>query len=247
VRDWRGGGRLSGRETVGRVIAGAVARQLLAPEGIGIFGHTVEAASIRARRFDRGEIERNELRCADAEAARRMVERIAAIRAAGDSAGGVVEVVAEGVPAGLGDPVFDKLDARLAAAMLSIGGVKGVEFGEGFGLAGMRGSEANDPLGPSGAGANRAGGIQGGISNGRPVTLRIAVKPPSSIALPQESVTLEGEPVVITVGGRHDACLCPRVVPVAEAMAALVLADAYLRQRALGAAPARRAAEGRET
>ena len=164
-----------------------------------------------------------------------MAAAVRKAKAAGDSVGGVVEVVAEGVPAGWGDPVFDKLDARLAAALLSIGAVKAVEFGDGFALARMRGSEANDALTACGPASNHAGGIVGGISNGAPVVARIAVKPTSTIDREQDSVDLSGRPARIRGRGRHDPCIAPRIVPVAEAMVALVLADAAMRQQALGA------------
>lgn len=230
IRDWRGGGRSSGRETVARVAAGAVARQVLAPLGVSVTGHLLEAAGIRATRFSPEEIERNPLRCADAEAASRMAEAIEAARAAGDSVGGVVEVRAGGVPAGWGDPVFAKLDAAIAGALMGIGAVKGVEIGDGFALARARGSEANDPILPDGFASNRAGGILGGISSGAEIVARVAVKPTPSIRSPQQTIDREGQPRTLSVAGRHDPCIAPRLVPVAEAMLALVLADAYLAQ-----------------
>lgn len=238
IRDWRGGGRASGRETIGRVAAGAVAMRLLADAGVRIVGSTVAVAGIRAVAHDEAQIDRNPLRCADAEAAVRMEAAVREARDAGDSVGGEVEVLAFGVPAGWGDPVFGKLDARLAQALMSIGGVKGVEVGDGFALTGLRGSEANDPIDPVGMRTNRAGGILGGISTGAPLVLRIAVKPTSSIARPQQTIDLAGRPREIEVKGRHDPCLCPRIVPVAEAMVACVLADAYLAQQAVAQEPA---------
>lgn len=238
VRDWRGGGRLSGRETVGRVAAAAVARQLLREHGVTIVGHVVEAAGVRARTHDRAAIETNALRCADPEAARAMMEAIDEARSQGDSVGGVIEVIAEGVPAGWGDPVFDKLDARLAQAMMSIGAVKGVEIGAGFAAARMRGSEHNDPIGPDGFESNHAGGTLGGISSGAPIVVRMAVKPTSSIGQQQRTVDTQGRPRTIEVRGRHDPCICPRAVPVAEAMMALVLADACLEHQAMRGDPA---------
>ncbi|MBP7865000.1 MAG: chorismate synthase [Acidobacteria bacterium] len=237
VRDHRGGGRTSGRETAARVAAGALVRQLLAPQGISVTGHVVRVGPVWAEAFDPTEIERNPVRCADAQAARRMADVIGEARDAGDSVGGIVEVRADGVPAGLGDPVFGKLEARLGAAFLSIGAVKGVEFGDGFALAGMRGSEANDALRPGGFATNHAGGTLGGISTGATVVARLAVKPASSIARPQDTVDVDGNPVVLEVRGRHDPCICPRLVPVAEAMACLVLGDAWLRQRPYAAGP----------
>jgi chorismate synthase len=233
LRDWRGSGRASGRETLGRVAAGAVARQLLAPVGVRVTGGTVAVGEVVAARRDWDEVERNAARCPDATAAPAMERAIQAVREARDSIGGVVEVVAAGVPAGWGDPTMDKLDAALALALMSIPAVKGVEIGDGFALARARGSQANDALGPDGFATNRQGGILGGISTGQDVVARAAVKPASSIARPQATVDTAGRPVTIEIAGRHDACICPRVVPVAEAMLCLVLADAWLHQRAL--------------
>ena len=238
VRDWRGGGRLSGRETVGRVAASAIARQLLDEAGVSIFGHVVEAAGIRAKNFQREVIETNPMRCADPDAAVEMLDAVQQARQQSDSVGAVLEIVAEGVPAGWGDPVFGKLDASLAQAMMSIGAVKGVEIGAGFAAARMRGSEHNDPILPGGFESNHAGGVLGGISSGGPVRVRLAVKPTSSIGQPQQTVDTAGQPRQIEVRGRHDPCIGPRAVPVAEAMMALVLADAYLEQQALRDAPA---------
>lgn len=233
VRDYVGGGRSSGRETIARVACGAVARQILEKHGIGIVGHVHSVGEINASSYDPEVIENNPVRCADAEAAAKMEELIVQMGEAGDSVGGVVEVRCSGVPAGLGDPVYDKLDALLAHAMLSIGATKGVEFGEGFELAKKRGSEAHDPIRPEGVAGDRAGGILGGVSSGSDIILRVAVKPPASITLEQETVTLEGQPHTLSVSGRHDPCIAPRVVPVAEAMAAIVLLDALMRQTAL--------------
>lgn len=233
IRDHRGGGRTSGRETAVRVAAGALARQILAAEGIEITGHVVRIGEISASRFDPEEIARNDARCADAEAANAMAQAINVARKAGDSLGGVVEVRAEGVPAGWGDPVFQKLDAQLAAALISIGAVKAVEFGDGFALAARRGSETNDAITPAGFATNHMGGILGGISSGAPIIARIAVKPTSSIRIEQLTIDTEGRERTLRVPGRHDPCICPRVVPVAEAMVALVLCDAFLRQQAI--------------
>lgn len=239
IRDHRGGGRLSGRETVARVAAGAVARRMLARHGVQVVGHTLAVGGVRATTFDEAVIETNPVRCADPVAAKAMAAVIEEAARAGDSVGGIVEVRATGVPAGWGDPVFRKLDALLAQAMMSIGGVKGVEIGDGFAAATMRGSQHNDPLTPEGFASNRAGGILGGISNGAPIVVRLAVKPTSSIALPQRTTDRWGRPREIRVRGRHDPCLCPRVVPVAEAMMALVLADACLAQQAIAGEPVR--------
>ena len=233
IRDHRGGGRSSGRETAGRVAAGALAKSMLAERGIRVVGFTREAGGVRAERVDYDEIERNPMRSPDAAVAERMREAVLAAQADGDSVGGIVEVHALGVPAGLGDPVFEKLDATLAQALVSIGGVKGVEFGDGFALARMRGSQSNDAIGPGGPVTNRAGGTLGGISSGAPIVVRCVVKPTSSIAKPQRTVTTSGEPTTVSVEGRHDPCLCPRIVPVAEAMAALAIEDALEAQEAL--------------
>ena len=231
IRDWRGGGRLSGRETIGRVAAGAVARKLLTDQGVTLVGHVVEAAGVCANTFDPAVALSTPMRCGDAEAAAAMERAILAAGGDGDSVGGIVQVEARGVPAGWGDPVFDKLDARIAAAMMSIGAVKGVEIGAGFAAARMRGSEHNDPITPDGFASNHAGGILGGITSGAPVVVRLAIKPTSSIGRPQRTVDVDGTPRELQVRGRHDPCICPRAVPVAEAMLALVLVDALLEAR----------------
>ncbi len=229
-----GGGRSSGRETVGRVAAGALAKALLKPHGVGIQAYTLAVGSVAARRIDPDFAETDPLRFADPDLAGRAAELVEEVLAEGDSIGGVIELVAEGVPAGLGDPVFSKLDALLGQAALSIGAVKGVEFGAGFAAAARRGSENNDQLSTQGFLSNHAGGILGGVSTGQPIVMRLAVKPTSSIARPQRTIDLEGREATIKVAGRHDPCLCPRIAPVAEAMTALVLADALLEQRAHG-------------
>jgi chorismate synthase len=227
-----GGGRSSGRETLCRVAAGAVARALLEPLGVSLDAYTIQVGLVKAAGIDPAFAREHPLRAADPQAAEAMVEQVKAARAGGDSVGGVVELVARGVPAGLGDPVFDKLDARLGGAMLSIGGVKGVEVGDGFAAAVRRGSANNDQMDASGFLSNHCGGILGGVSNGEPIVLRLAVKPTPSISQPQRTQDLAGNEVKIEIAGRHDPCLCPRVAPVAEAMAALVLADAWLAQKA---------------
>ena len=234
-RDYRGGGRSSARETVARVAAGAVAKMLLAQEGARVLGFVSQIASIRMTTFDEEEIERNIVRCPDAAAAERMVEAILEARRDGDSLGGLVEARAEGVPAGLGEPVFDRLDADIAKALMCIPAVKGVEIGAGFEVVTRRGSENNDIFetrdGVTRTRTNNAGGILGGISTGEPIVARMAVKPTSSITREQETVTRSGDPTTLRVLGRHDPCVCPRAVPIAEAMLALVLADHLLRQR----------------
>ncbi|MDD1727095.1 MAG: chorismate synthase [Methanothrix sp.] len=243
IRDHRGGGRASARETVGRVAAGAVARKLLEEWGIHIVAYVTELGGIRAvlppaeLMILRSQAESNAVRCPDPAAAERMLQRLEAVRKEGDSLGGMVEIVAEGVPAGLGEPVFDKLDGDLAKALMSIGAVKAVEIGAGRECAGLKGSEMNDPLlwrdGGASFESNRAGGILGGISTGEPIVCRIAVKPTPSIARPQRTVDLAaGGAAEIEIKGRHDPAIPPRIVPVAEAMVALVLADHMLRQRA---------------
>lgn len=228
IRDWRGGGRSSARETVGRVAAGAVARKFLEGRGIRVWGFTLALGKVRCRRLDWGEIERNSLYCPDAEAALAMEKQLLETKAAGDSLGGIIEVRATGCPPGMGEPVFDKLDARLASALMSIGAVKGVEIGEGFGAAVLRGSENNDPVLPEGYGSNHAGGVLGGISSGMEIVVRAAVKPIPSISKPQRTVDRDGQPTVIEIKGRHDVSAIPRIVPVCEAMVLLVLADFML-------------------
>ncbi len=233
VRDHRGGGRSSGRETVGRVAAGAIAKVALATVGVSIVGGTVQVGNERAEARDWSEVERNPVRCPDAAAATRMATVIETARDARDSVGGVVEIVARGVPVGWGDPTMDKLDARLGAAMLSIPATKGVEIGTGFAMAAMNGSQSNDVFDGERYATNHSGGISGGISNGADVVVRVAVRPATSIGRTQTAATREGGTTEIAIEGRHDPCICPRVVPVAESMMALVLADAWLAQRAL--------------
>ncbi len=237
--DWRGGGRASGRETVARTAAGAVAKKLLETVGIEVLGHTVEVHGVRAGEVSiqdiRDNVEKNDVRCADPGAAVKMRQEILDAKKDGDSVGGVVELVALGVPAGLGEPVFDKLDGDIAKAVMSIGAVKGVEIGAGFGVSSKRGSENNDLFslkdGAVVTDSNNSGGILGGISDGMPVVVRAAVKPTSSIAKEQRTVDLERmEETTIAVKGRHDPCIVPRVLPVCESMLAIVLADHAIRQ-----------------
>jgi chorismate synthase len=237
IRDWRGGGRASARETAARVAAGAVARRILAEAGVAVHGWALEIAGVRAGSVDLAEVERNPVRSPDAAVVPRMIERIEEAKAAGDSVGGIVEVIAAGCPAGLGDPVFDKLEALIAHAVMSVGAVRGVEVGAGFDSARMRGSQYNDePWMADGRvrfRSNRAGGIVGGISTGEDIVVRCAVRPPASIARGQRTVNERGEAVELAIAGRHDPCIVPRAVPVLEAMVALVLADRLLAQRAL--------------
>ncbi len=235
-RDWRGGGRSSARETIGRVAGGAIARLLLARAGVSIVAWTAQLGDMVAQTIDEAEIERNIMRCPDAAIAEQMIARVDEARRSLDSLGGVVEVRARGVPPGLGEPVFDKLQADIGKAMFSIPAIKGVEMGEGFGVAHLRGSENNDPFvrradGSIGTASNHHGGILGGISTGEEIIVRLAAKPPASIAQPQQTVDRAGNPSAIEIHGRHDPTVLPRLVPIAEAMLALVLADHLLRQR----------------
>ncbi len=241
VRAVAGGGRASARETAARVAAGAVAEQVLAAIGVEIVAWVDEvggiAAAVDGAIVTRDQVEVTPIRCPDATVAPVMIERVEAARKAGDSIGGVIRAVARGVPAGWGEPVFDKLEADLGKAMLSIPAVKGVENGSGFAGTRMTGSEHNDafvrrPDGSIGTLTNHSGGIQGGISNGEPITLRVAFKPTATIMRPQDTVDRDGEAVVLAPKGRHDPCVLPRAVPVVEAMIALVLVDHYLRQTA---------------
>lgn len=233
VRDHRGGGRSSGRETVGRVAAGALARAALATVGVTIAGGTVQVGTEVATRRDWDEVEKNPVRCPDAEAALRMAAVIERARDDKDSIGGIIEIVARGVPAGWGDPTMDKLDARLGFAMLSIPATKGVEIGGGFAMSTRHGSETNDVFDGEKFLTNFGGGIAGGISNGAEVVVRVAVRPATSIGKPQTAAKVGGGTTTIEIQGRHDPCICPRVVPVAEAMMGITLMDAWLGQRAL--------------
>lgn len=234
-RDYRGGGRSSARETAMRVAAGAIAKMLLAESGMTILGFVRQISTIVMQTFAADEIENNIVRCPDPVAAAEMVEAILEARRDGDSLGGVVEVWADGVPPGLGEPVFDRLDAEIMKALGSIPAVKAVGIGDGFDVVTRRGSENNDAFemrdGRVRTTTNHAGGILGGISNGERIVARMALKPTSSIILEQSTVTQAGEPTTLKVLGRHDPCVCPRAVPIAEAMVALVLADHLLRQR----------------
>ena len=233
LRDWRGGGRSSGRETAARVAAGAVAKRLLEEFGVEVHAYTVALGGVKVRQRDLSIIYENRFFCPDPEVVSEMEARVAEIRRQGDSIGGIVEVVARGVPAGLGEPVFDKLDAELAKALMSIGAVKGVEIGAGFAAAEMLGSQHNDEITPSGFKTNHSGGILAGISNGDEIVCRVAVKPIPSISKEQDTIDVHGRPRKIKVGGRHDASAIPRIVPVCAAMVRLVLADHLLRQLAL--------------
>lgn len=238
--DYRGGGRASGRETVARVAAGAfafLALRELYGEDFKILSYTAEAAGIKAKTIDYSAISKNPLKCPDLQAAKLMEEKIATVKKDGDSVGAIIKTEVFGIPSGLGEPVFDKLDAELAKAMLSIGAVKGIEFGKGFESANMLGSEWNDQMRIDEKGnvqfdSNNAGGILGGISNGNVIDFRIAVKPVPSIAKLQKTFNEKLENVELQISGRHDVCLAPRIIPVVEAMTALTLLDFALQQKA---------------
>jgi chorismate synthase len=243
-RDHRGGGRSSARETICRVAAGAVAKKLLGRLGVRVVAYVKQVGSVLAQIPDPAavtleQVEANPVRCPDAEAAGRMEALIEEVRRERDSIGGICELVAVGVPAGLGEPVFDKLKADLAKALLSLPAVLGFEYGAGFAVATAHGSTNNDPFVPRpersppiGTATNQHGGMLGGISSGEPIVCRVAIKPTSSLPRPQATVTRQGEPTEIVTKGRHDPCLLPRFVPMGEAMVALVLADHWLRWRA---------------
>jgi chorismate synthase len=309
IRDFRGGGRASGRETATRVAAGAVAKKILEPAKVQFIAYTKQIgdvvapsiAPLESSRKNAGgssgsrrsplretptellmapslallessrkiagdssgkqrllistkqktpaellrQIEKNPIRCPDAQAAKKMIKLIEQVKNEGDSIGGIIELIIKNVPIGLGEPVFDKLDAELAKALMSIGAVKGVEFGAGFGVAAKKGSENNDEMRAVGAGlapaqgatarvaptTNNAGGILGGISTGQDIIVRVAVKPTSSIAKKQQTVNVNGKNTEIKTKGRHDPCICPRIIPVVKAMAALVICDFYLRSK----------------
>lgn len=238
-----GGGRSSARETIGTVASGAVAAKILTEKyGIEIVAWVSSAGPYRATEVDhqtisRAAVDQNDLRCPDLETAEKMRSLITSLKEAGDSTGGIVSCVIRNVPAGLGEPVYEKLEAKLAQAMLAIPATKGFEIGSGFAGAAMRGSEHNDPFvmkegGRLGTITNNSGGIQGGISNGEPIHFRVAFKPPATISQPQQTVTYAGTSQILQAKGRHDPCVVPRAVPIVEAMAALVLVDLALRQEA---------------
>ncbi len=232
-RDWRGGGRSSARETVARVAAGAVANEILKQENVEIKAYTTELGGVAATKRDFSEISNNMYYCPDKDAAEKMEQRVQEVKKQGDSLGGVVEVLATGTPAGLGEPVFDKLDAELAKAMMSIGSVKGVEIGSGFEAARMTGLQNNDPITPEGFRTNNAGGILAGISNGDTIVVRLAVKPIPSLSIDQDTVDKENNPTTISTKGRHDISPIPRINVVCESMMAIVLTDHLLRQKAI--------------
>ncbi|MCX8122991.1 MAG: chorismate synthase [Spirochaetes bacterium] len=234
IRDYRGGGRSSGRETVARVAAGAIALKMLQEKGVRVIAYAEEIAGVKGEKVDINFIEKNPVRAADPDKAHVMEQAIQQAQAEHDSVGGIVTCVVTGLPAGLGDPVFYKLDARLAMAVMSIGAVKGVEFGSGFAAAQKKGSQNNDQMSDGKFLTNHAGGILGGISTGQDVVMRIAVKPTPSIAQTQKTMDIHGNTVDVVVKGRHDPCIVPRIIPVVEAMVALVLYDAWLLQEKIG-------------
>lgn len=237
IRDHRGGGRTSARETIARVVGGAFAKMVLRQKGINITAYTSQVGPLALDKaytaYDFTEIERNPVRCPDSEMAEAMGELIKQVKAEGDTIGGVITCVIQGCPVGLGEPVFDKLHAKLGAAMLGINAVKGFEYGEGFAGVTARGSEQNDVFVPDGKGGittrtNHSGGIQGGLSNGQDIYFRVAFKPVATLLREQDTVNLQGEAVTLKARGRHDACVLPRAVPIVEAMAAMVILDNYL-------------------
>jgi len=242
IRDYRGGGRSSARETVARVAGGAIAKKILTQKGIEVIAYTVQIGNILSPVYPNvlsteqiNEIYNNSLRCTDASKAREMEDLILKNKNDGDSTGGIIEIVVKGCPVGLGDPVFDKLNADLGKALLSISAVKGIEFGQGFNVANMLGSENNDPMRIESKNkyvSNNSGGILGGISNGNDIVIRIAVKPTSSIHKLQQTININNENVDLLVDGRHDPCIVPRAVIVAESMTAIVILDKLLMQTA---------------
>jgi chorismate synthase len=236
IRDHRGGGRSSGRETAARVAAGAVAKKILAKHKIEIIVYTLAVGDTYAKEIDHSAIEQNAVRTADPKQAPVMIAKIEEARKNGDSLGSILQCVIKNCPPGLGEPCFDKLNARLAQALMSIATVKGIEFGDGFGASQLKGSVNNDRFilkGKNvGTATNHAGGIMGGISTGEDILIRMALKPPSSISKPQKTLDENMQEVEVVVKGRHDPCLAPRVVPVAEAMIALTLVDALMVQKA---------------
>ncbi len=232
LRDYRGGGRASARETAMRVAAGAIAKKYLAQQGgIEVRGYLNQLGPIRIEKVDFNEIDNNPFFCPDADKVAEMEEYMTALRTQGNSVGAGIQVAATGVPAGLGEPVFDRLDADLAKALMSINAVKGVEIGAGFAAMVQRGSEHRDEITPQGFLGNNAGGILGGISTGQDIVARIALKPTSSIRIPGKTITTAGEPAEVVTTGRHDPCVGIRATPIAEAMTAIVLLDHLLRDR----------------
>lgn len=237
LRDYRGSGRASGRETVARVAAGAVAKQVLARFGIDIYAFTKAIGSIQAQTIERDQIEKNIVRSPDTNAAAAMIKLIKTMKDQKNSIGGIVELRILGLPPGLGEPIFNKFDAAMAAAIMGIGAVKGVEIGDGFSAARATGAQNNDAFVKKGTipgtRTNHCGGVLGGITTGEEFILRAAVKPPASIGIEQETLTQRGKSTTIQVEGRHDPSIVPRIVPVVESMAAIVVLDFFLRQQSI--------------
>ena len=229
VRDYRGGGRSSGRETACRVAAGAIAKKILAVCNISVKAATIQVGKIKGNKWVEDFIEKNPVRCADPDVEKKMIELIDSARMDLDSVGGVIECHVDNVPIGLGEPIYDKSDCEIAKAILSIGAFKGIEFGNGFEAAEMKGSEHNDEIGKNGFLTNHSGGILGGISNGEQILFRMVVKPTASIAKKQKSIDIMGNEIIVETHGRHDPCILPRAVPVVEAMTAITLADHLIR------------------
>ncbi|ADD68595.1 chorismate synthase [Denitrovibrio acetiphilus DSM 12809] len=233
VRDHRGGGRSSARETIGRVCAGAVAKKILSRSGVTIQAYVIQVGPHKAEKRDLGIVEENIIRTCDLDAAKKMEEYIVEAKEAGDSVGAIVEVIVKGVPVGVGEPVFDRLNALISHAIMSIPAVKGIEFGKGFEAALMRGSEHNDEMIKYGFLSNNAGGTLGGMASGQDIIFRFVVKPASSITVPRKGIDLYGNEKTVITEGRHDPCVAPRVVPVAEAMTGVVLVDLIMSDKAI--------------
>lgn len=232
IRDHRGGGRSSGRETVARVIAGAIALQLLKQKGISVCAYTTQIGDIYVNSFDKSVIEKNSMRACDLEASLKMEELVKNVALKGDSVGGVIECRIDNMIAGIGDPIFEKIDANLAKAIFSIGAVKAFEIGLGFKAALQYGSTYNDSQTKTGYLSNNGGGIEGGVTNGNQIIFRAAIKPTPSISLPQKTLTTSNQECSIQIQGRHDPCICPRIVPVIEAMSAIVILNALMSYNA---------------
>lgn len=233
IRDYRGGGRSSSRETIGRVCAGALAKKILSKYNIEIYGYVKQVGNVKGEKVDKNFIEKNPVRMADPDKYKEAYDLILNVKQKGDSVGALVEVIVSGVPVGLGEPVFDRLNAEIAKAVMSIPAVKGIEFGAGFSVVESFGSENNDEITPYGFLSNNAGGTLGGISSGQDIVFRFAVKPPSSILIEKNTIDIMGNPKKIVTEGRHDPCVAPRVVPIAESMVAILLVDFMMLNKRL--------------
>ena len=230
-RDYRGGGRSSARETAMRVAAGAIAKKVLAEKGIKIRGYLSQLGPIKAENFDWNEVENNPFFCPDVNKVPEMADYMDQLRREGDSVGAKISVVASGLMPGLGEPIFDRIDAELAHALMSINAVKGVEIGDGFDVVAQKGTEHRDEMTPDGFLSNHAGGVLGGITTGQDIVSHIALKPTSSLVIPGQSIDSDGQPIEVVTKGRHDPCVGIRATPIAEAMTAIVILDHYLRHR----------------